>query len=70
MNSFKIPIGIWVLIEILFIGGTGLDYLAYAIAMEEISRGCASAGNLFFFLNNWIIRNNPNFVPKFQNELI
>ncbi len=25
-------------------GGTGLDYLAYAVAMEEISRGCASAG--------------------------
>ncbi|XP_055637596.1 short-chain specific acyl-CoA dehydrogenase, mitochondrial-like [Toxorhynchites rutilus septentrionalis] len=25
-------------------GGTGLDYLAYSIAMEEISRGCASAG--------------------------
>ncbi|KAF5290128.1 hypothetical protein FQA39_LY14909 [Lamprigera yunnana] len=25
-------------------GGTGLDSLAYAIAMEEISRGCASAG--------------------------
>lgn len=25
-------------------GGTGLDALAYAIAMEEISRGCASAG--------------------------
>jgi hypothetical protein len=25
-------------------GGTGLNYLAYAIAMEEISRGCASAG--------------------------
>lgn len=24
--------------------GTGLDYLAYAIAMEEISRGCASSG--------------------------
>lgn len=24
-------------------GGTGLDYLAYAIAMEEIARGCASA---------------------------
>lgn len=24
--------------------GTGLDYLAYAIAMEEISRGCASTG--------------------------
>ena len=26
------------------IGGTALDYLAYAIAMEEISRGCASCG--------------------------
>ncbi|XP_065831300.1 short-chain specific acyl-CoA dehydrogenase, mitochondrial-like [Oscarella lobularis] len=25
-------------------GGTGMDYLAYAIAMEEISRGCASTG--------------------------
>ncbi len=25
-------------------GGTGLDTLAYAIAMEEISRGCASTG--------------------------
>lgn len=25
-------------------GGTGMDYLAYAIAMEEISRGDASAG--------------------------
>ena len=23
-------------------GGTGLDYLAYAIGMEEISRGCVS----------------------------
>jgi len=25
-------------------GGAGLDYMAYAIAMEEISRGCASTG--------------------------
>ena len=25
-------------------GGSGLDYLAYAIAVEEISRGCASTG--------------------------
>lgn len=24
--------------------GAGLDYLAYSIAMEEISRGCASTG--------------------------
>ena len=26
------------------IGGSGLDALAYAIAMEEISRGCAGSG--------------------------
>lgn len=26
------------------VGGSGLDSLAYAIAMEEISRGCASCG--------------------------
>ncbi|XP_078362565.1 short-chain specific acyl-CoA dehydrogenase, mitochondrial-like [Oculina patagonica] len=26
------------------LGGSGLDYLAYAIGMEEISRGCASTG--------------------------
>ena len=25
-------------------GGAGLDYLAYAVAVEEISRGCANAG--------------------------
>uniref|UniRef100_A0AAY4B5Z3 Short-chain specific acyl-CoA dehydrogenase, mitochondrial n=1 Tax=Denticeps clupeoides TaxID=299321 RepID=A0AAY4B5Z3_9TELE len=26
------------------LGGTGLDYLAYSLAVEEISRGCASTG--------------------------
>ncbi|XP_078048122.1 activator-recruited cofactor subunit 42 isoform X1 [Augochlora pura] len=26
------------------LGGTGLDYLSYVIALEEISRGCASTG--------------------------
>jgi butyryl-CoA dehydrogenase len=25
-------------------GGAGMDYLSYALAMEEISRGCASTG--------------------------
>ena len=25
-------------------GGTGLDYLAYAVGIEEVSRGCASTG--------------------------
>lgn len=29
---------------LLILGGTGLDYLAYAIGMEEVSRGCASCG--------------------------
>lgn len=33
-------------------GGTGLDYLAYAIAMEEISRGCASAGVIMSVQNS------------------
>ena len=27
-----------------YLDGTGLDYFSYAIAMEEISRGCASSG--------------------------
>lgn len=27
-------------------GGTGLDILAYGIAMEEISRGCGSTGGI------------------------
>ena len=27
-------------------GGSGMDYLAYAVAIEEISRGCASAGSV------------------------
>jgi len=26
------------------LGGAGMDYLAYAVTMEEISRGCAVAG--------------------------
>ena len=34
-------------------GGTGLDYIAYVIAMEEISRGCASCG-VIMSVNNVI----------------
>lgn len=26
------------------LGGAGMDYLAYCLAIEEISRGCASTG--------------------------
>ena len=28
------------------LGGAGLDALAYAVALEEISRGCASSGGI------------------------
>lgn len=33
-------------------GGSGLDYLAYAIAMEEISYGCASLGTIMSVNNS------------------
>lgn len=32
-------------------GGTGLDYLAYAVALEEISRGCATCGVIMSLMN-------------------
>ncbi|PIO13713.1 hypothetical protein AB205_0175650, partial [Aquarana catesbeiana] len=35
------------------LGGAGLDYLAYSIAVEEISRGCASTG-VIMSVNNGI----------------
>jgi len=34
------------------LGGTGVDTLAYAIAMEEISRGCAAAGVIMSVQNS------------------
>uniref|UniRef100_A0A6M2DFV0 Short-chain specific acyl-CoA dehydrogenase, mitochondrial n=1 Tax=Xenopsylla cheopis TaxID=163159 RepID=A0A6M2DFV0_XENCH len=37
------------------LGGAGLDYLAYAIAMEEVSRGCASAGVIMSVNNSLYI---------------
>jgi len=36
--------GIMALVAPEELGGAGMDYLAYALAMEEISRGCAVAG--------------------------
>lgn len=45
-------------------GGTGLDYLAYAIAMEEISRGCASAGVIMSVNNSLYL--GP--VDRYGNE--
>lgn len=55
-------------------GGTGLDYLAYAIAMEEISRGCASAGVIMSVQNSLYLgpllhwgndKQKENFVTPF-----
>lgn len=57
-------------------GGTGLDYLAYAIAMEEISRGCASSGvimsvnNSLYLgpINHWgNTKQKEKFITPFTN---
>ncbi|OPL33262.1 short-chain mitochondrial acyl-specific, partial [Mytilus galloprovincialis] len=48
-------------------GGTGLDYLAYAIALEEISRGCASTGCIVSVNNSLYlgpIKKNANQMQK------
>ena len=39
-------------------GGSGMDSISYAIAIEEISKGCASTGTYPFILN-------PNPLPPF-----
>lgn len=49
-------------------GGTGLDYVAYAIAMEEISRGCASAGVIMSVNNSLYLGPIQQFGNKEQKE--
>lgn len=49
-------------------GGTGLDYLAYAIAVEEISRCCASAGVIMSVNNSLYIGPILQFGNKEQKE--
>lgn len=49
-------------------GGTGLDYLAYAIAMEEISRGCASCGVIMSVNNSLYLGPIMNFGNQQQKE--
>lgn len=46
------------------LGGTGLDYLAYVIALEEISRGCASTGVIMSVHNSLYL--GP--IQKFGNK--
>lgn len=54
-----------------FSGGTGLDYLAYAIALEEISRGCASAGVIMSVNNTLYLGPIENWGNETQkNEFI
>ncbi|KAF3429330.1 hypothetical protein E2986_05726 [Frieseomelitta varia] len=50
------------------VGGTGLDYLAYAIAMEEISRGCASAGVIMSAHNSLYLGPIEKYGSKDQQE--
>merc|ERR1711934_759560 len=49
-------------------GGTGMDYLAYAVAMEEISRGCATCGVILSVNNSLWMAPMLKFGTKEQNE--
>jgi len=50
-------------------GGTGLDYLAYAIAMEEISRGCASTGVIMSVNNSLYLGPVNKYATPEQKEI-
>lgn len=50
------------------IGGTGLDYLAYAIAMEEIARGCASCSTIMTVNNSLFLAPLVRFGNEEQLE--
>ncbi|KAH3870784.1 hypothetical protein DPMN_033974 [Dreissena polymorpha] len=49
-------------------GGTGLDYLAYAIAMEEISRGCATTGVIMSVNNSLYLGPIKAYATPAQKE--
>jgi butyryl-CoA dehydrogenase len=49
-------------------GGSGLDALAYAIAMEEISRGCASVGVIMSAHNSLYLYPIDTFGTPEQRE--
>jgi len=50
------------------LGGAGMDYLSYAIACEEISRGCASCGTLLSANNSLWMAPVLNFGTQAQKE--
>ncbi|KAJ8044253.1 Short-chain specific acyl-CoA dehydrogenase, mitochondrial [Holothuria leucospilota] len=49
-------------------GGTGLDNLAYAVALEEISRGCATCGVIMSVMNSLYLSPVVSFGSKEQIE--
>jgi butyryl-CoA dehydrogenase len=49
-------------------GGTGLDAMSYAIAMEEISRGCASVGVIMSAHNSLYLYPIDTFGTDAQRE--
>uniref|UniRef100_A0A8C9M853 Short-chain specific acyl-CoA dehydrogenase, mitochondrial n=1 Tax=Panthera tigris altaica TaxID=74533 RepID=A0A8C9M853_PANTA len=51
------------------LNGAGLDYLAYAIAVEEISRGCASTGVIMSVNNSLYLGPLLKFGSKEQKQL-
>ncbi|XP_024832937.1 short-chain specific acyl-CoA dehydrogenase, mitochondrial isoform X1 [Bos taurus] len=50
------------------LSGAGLDYLAYSIAMEEISRGCASTGVIMSVNNSLYLGPILKFGTKEQKQ--
>ncbi|XP_043482150.1 short-chain specific acyl-CoA dehydrogenase, mitochondrial [Leptopilina heterotoma] len=50
------------------LGGSGLDYLAYAIVMEEIARGCASTAVIMSVMNTLFMGPIEKFGTKEQKE--
>ncbi len=50
-------------------GGSGLDNLAYAIAMEEVSRGCASTGVIMSVNNSLFCDPLMRFANEAQKKL-
>jgi butyryl-CoA dehydrogenase len=45
--------------------GAGMDYLAYAITLEEISRGCASCGVIMSAHNVFSLISHSNLIRHF-----
>ena len=49
-------------------GGAGLDALSYAIAMEEVSRGCAGTGTIMTAHNSIFLGPIKNFGSDNQKD--